>query len=227
MSTKLAEAERRLVGTLLISSGVSLLLLAVRVFSADSNRYGFLPFNLALAWLPLLFGWVLCRRLLRHRWQEPINVVLTLLWLGFLPNSFYLVSDLIHLQPTGEISQLFDVVLFVSFVWNGFLLGLISLFMVHGQLRRRVGKAYAYRMVMGVLLLCSYAIYLGRYLRWNSWDTLVNPLGLIFDVSDAFLHPGSHHQAFSVTIMFFFLLMSIYAVTYELINISRRLLPRG
>jgi uncharacterized membrane protein len=76
-------------------------------------------------------------------------------------------------------------------------------------------------MVAVVLLLCSFAIYLGRYLRWNSWDVLINPAGIIFDVSEPFISPTSHPQAFTTTLMFFVLLGSIYAVIYRLIQIAR------
>jgi len=89
--------------------------------------------------------------------------------------------------------------------------------MVHQQLRRRLWNWQASIVVGLVLLLCSFAIYLGRYLRWNSWDVLANPAGLIFDASEPFVTPGAHPQAFTTTLMFFVLLVSIYAAGYELI----------
>jgi uncharacterized membrane protein len=72
-----------------------------------------------------------------------------------------------------------------------------------------------------VLLLCSFAIYLGRYLRWNSWDVLFNPAGLVFDVSEPFINPTSHPQVFTTTLMFFVLLASIYIVCYQLVALAR------
>lgn len=217
MVQRVSLQQRRLVTTLLLSSGVSIALLLVRILSTGSYDYWFLAWNLLLAWVPFGVGCWLVRRLRTTRWLSVANIALTLLWLGFLPNAFYIVSDLIHLQETGAISMLFDVVMLVSFTWNGFVLGYISLYLVHQQLRRRLWRWQADSLVAGVLLLCSFAIYLGRYLRWNSWDVLVNPAGLIFDVSEPFVNPGSHPQAFTTTLMFFILLTSIYAVGYELI----------
>lgn len=221
MSRKFPFPQRRLLVTLLLSSTVSIGLLLARILSTQTYDYWFLAWNLALGWVPLAFSWWLVQRLATTRWLSIRNIIITLLWLGFLPNAFYIVSDLIHIKNTGDISILFDVVMMVSFIWNGFILGYISLYMVHQQLRKRLSKVTADSVIGIVLLLCSFAIYLGRYLRWNSWDVLVNPAGLIFDVSEPFVNPGSHPQAFTTTLMFFILLTSIYAVGFELINILR------
>lgn len=221
MSGQSKQYSHRLLVTLLLSSGVSIALLLARMVSTGSYWFWFLAWNLLLAWVPLGFTWWLVQRLRTTPWLSLPNVVLTLLWLGFLPNAFYIVSDFIHLRPTASISVLFDIVMLTSFTWNGFILGFISLFLVHQQLRRRIWNWQANAVIAVVLLLCSFAIYLGRYLRWNSWDVLVNPAGLIFDVSEPFINPASHPQAFTTTLMFFILLSSIYAVGYELIAILR------
>lgn len=209
--------ERRLLFALLLSSGVSLGLLVVRMMSAGNTDFWYLAWNLFLAWVPLFFSWWLIRRLKTSRWRTPGNIVLTLLWLGFLPNAFYIASDIIHIRATGDISILYDVVLLVSFTFSGFILGFVSLYMVHRQLRQLLSKNRADALIGVVLLLCSFAIYLGRYLRWNSWDVLVNPAGLIFDVTEPFVNPSSHPQAFTTTLMFFVLLASIYAVCYQVV----------
>lgn len=218
---RLAFEQRRLLMVLAASSGVSMVLLLVRFVSAGNFDFWFLPWNLFLGWVPLAFAWWLVRRLTKTAWLTIPNAALTLLWLGFLPNAFYIVSDFIHLRPTGDISMLYDVVMLTSFTFNGFVLGYISVYMVHEQLRLRLKKAQADALIGLVLLMCSFAIYLGRYLRWNSWDVLVNPFGLIFDVSEPFINPASHPQAFTTTLMFFILLSSIYAASFELVRILR------
>lgn len=221
MKRRLPFAQKRLLVTLLVSSGVSIALLLARMVSTSSNDFWFLAWNLLLGWIPLGFAWWLVRRLTTSRWLTFANVVLSLLWLGFLPNAFYIVSDFIHIRDTGDISMLFDIVMLTSFTFNGFVLGYISLYMVHQQLRSRLSRLQADGLVGLVLLMCSFAIYLGRHLRWNSWDILVNPFGLIFDASEPFVNPSSHPQAFTTTLMFFVLLASIYAVSFELITIMR------
>jgi len=206
---------------LLVSNGVSILFFTLRSAESQTSRYWFLLWNLFLAWLPLGFAWYLKNRLRFTVWLTWQNIGLTLLWLGFLPNSFYLVSDLIHLHETGEVSLLYDVVMFFSFIFNAYIAGFMSLFLVHRELLRRMVYERAHMVVGTVLLLCSFAIYLGRSLRWNSWDVLVNPAGLLFDVSDRFVNPGSHPQTFVTTLTFFVVLGSMYFVIWELVRALR------
>jgi uncharacterized membrane protein len=212
---------RRVFYTLLVSNGVSLLLFALRSVESQTDRYWFFVWNLILAWVPLAFAWLLVQRLKRTSWPQWQNVGLTLLWLGFLPNSFYLMSDLVHLHETGEVSLLYDIVMFLSFIFNGLVAGYMSLFLVHRELLRRVSYQSARAVVALVLLACSFAIYLGRSLRWNSWDVLVNPAGLLFDVSDRVVNPSAHPQTFVTTMTFFLLLASVYFVVLELVRALR------
>lgn len=209
---------RRVFYALLASNGVSLLLFASRSVEAQSDRYWFLIWNLMLAWVPLAVVWVLVVRLRVTRWLSWQNLFLTVLWLGFLPNSFYLISDFIHLHETGEVSLLYDIVMFTSFAFNGIVAGFASLFLVHRELLKRLSVEWAHVSVGLVLLACSFAIYLGRSLRWNTWDVLLNPAGLLFDVSDRFVNPGLHPQTFVTTATFFLLLGSMYVVAWELVR---------
>lgn len=204
-----------LLRAVLVSNLVALTLFFIRVVGADSFRFGFLFWNLLLAAMPLLLAYLLIKNLVRQRWFSWQNLLLTFAWIGFLPNSFYIATDLIHLHLTGEINILFDVVLFMSCIFNGFVFGFMSLYLVHKQLLKRITAIRSHAAIGLVLFVCSFAIYLGRYLRWNSWDVLFHPLGLLFDVSDRIINPAAHPQTFTTTITFFLLLTSMYYVTWE------------
>lgn len=206
-----------LIVALAVANAVSVSLFFMRVLGTHSSRYNFLLWNLVLAWVPVALAVWLVHRLTTSRWLSPANLVLTALWLAFIPNSFYIVSDLIHLQPTGEVNVLFDAVMFASFIFNGFIAGLISLYLVHQQLLKRLKTDQAHAVITGVILLCSFAIYLGRNLRWNSWDLVSSPFGLLFDASEPLLNPVAHPQAFLTTITFFMLIGSTYMVAWQFI----------
>ena len=208
-------AKLSIVNALLISNLVSIVLFVMRVGATHSTDYWFLFWNLLLAWVPLIFVFMLRSQLKRKSWKEPIPVIYTLLWLGFLPNSFYLMSDLIHLQNTESARVLFDAVLFLSFIWNGLIAGMLSIIWVHQALLKRWGRAAAAGVIGIVLLLTSFAIYLGRNLRWNTWDVLVNPAGILFDVSERVINPFSHPQVLLTTLTFFMLLGSMYMVVWQ------------
>ena len=206
---------KRLIYALILTNFVSVLLFGLRFIGAEDIRYWFMLWNLTLAWVAPLIAWWLARRLSKTSWRTWQNIALTVLWLGFLPNSFYMVSDLIHVQQTGEVSIIFDAVLFTSFIFNGFIAGFMGVMLLHRQLIQRIRKGYSFLVVAGVFALCGYAIYMGRVLRWNTWDALLHPSGLIFDVSDNILHPLSHPQSFVVTLSFTLLITSFYVLVWE------------
>ncbi len=209
------DAKLRIVKALLISNLVSIILFGLRVIGTHSTYYWFLFWNLLLAWLPVLFIFLLGRRLKHASWKEPVPVLLTLLWLGFLPNSFYLMSDLVHLQNTGDIGVLYDAVLFLSCIWNGVVAGMLSMVWFHKALLKRRGPVIGAAVVGTVFAATSFAIYLGRTLRWNTWDVLINPAGVLFDVSERVINPIAHPQVVVTTLTFFILLGSMYMVIWQ------------
>ncbi len=180
----------------------------------SGSYYFYLVFNLFLAMLPLLFA-VLLVRMLRHRaWSSWPGIGLSALWLGFLPNSFYMVTDYIHLPEVASSDLLFYVVLFTSFIATGMFFGYTSLYLVHRELRRRLPHTSTLRVLAVVLLLCSFAIYIGRDLRWNTWDVILNPGGLLFDVSERFLSPEGYGSMVETTGLFMALLSTMYFVIW-------------
>lgn len=208
-------ARTRLSLALLLSSLTSIGLFMAGALRNHSMEFSYLIWNLFLAWLPLLFGLWLERVLRRKLWSSWEALAATALWLAFLPNSFYMISDFVHIQEVQRIDLLYDVVMFSAFIFSGVTLGFLSLYAVHRQLLQRMHWRMATLTTAGVILLCSFAIYLGRDLRWNSWDILVNPGGILFDVSDRFLHPTSYPRLFTTTGSFFVLLGSLYVVAWE------------
>lgn len=212
---------------LIISNLLSVALFLIRVVGSRTDRYWFMFWNLFLAWLPVLFAWLLLKQLRKQSWQEPKPLALTLLWLTFLPNSFYLITDLVHLHNTGEVGVLYDTVLLMSFILNGLIAGMLSLFWVHTELVRRRSREFSYLIIGGVLFATSFAIYLGRHLRWNSWDILASPAAILFDISDHIIHPLDHQGGFVTTAIFFALLSSFYYVVWSFGGVLQARRPRG
>jgi uncharacterized membrane protein len=205
--------------------GLTAVSLGLYVFGALQNRsflFGYLVWNLFLAWLPLLTVVFLLRSLRKYVWSSWRPFGLTLLWLVLLPNSFYMISDFVHIQDVARHDLLYDVVMFTMFIITAASAGFSSLYLVHAQLFRRMGLRASSTLVGIILFLCSFAIYLGRDLRWNSWDVLVNPAGILFDVSDHLIHPFQNAAMFTTTISFFVLLGSLYAVGWQIGEATRQ-----
>lgn len=189
--------------------------------SNHSMAFAYLLWNLFLAWLPLMAALWLHKILKHHLWSSWPALILSFLWIGFLPNSFYMISDFIHIQDAPRVDLLFDVVMFSSFIFNGVILGFLSLYIIHLNLLQRLSRRWTHITIGFVLFLCSFAIYLGRDLRWNTWDILVNPGGILFDVSDRLIHPITYSQTYTTTGIFFALLGSLYVFAWQLVRAIR------
>lgn len=215
-------ARVRLYLALGVSSLASISLYFMGAWSNHDYAFSYLPWNLMLAWLALVVTLWLERTIHRNLWSSWYALAVTMLWLGLLPNTFYMISDFVHIQEINRVDLLYDVVMFTSFILNGVMLGFMSMFIVHRELMKRLAARSAHICMGIIMLLCSFAIYIGRELRWNTWDILTNPSSLLFDVSDRVLNPKEHPQAFTTTISFFVLLTTLYAVLWHITKLGRQ-----
>jgi uncharacterized membrane protein len=200
---------------LVVSTLISVGLFGYGAWRNHSLDFDYLVWNLFLAWLPLVFA-IRLISILRHKlWSSWEGLGVSLLWLVFLPNSFYMISDFIHLQDVQRVDVLYDTFMFTSFIYTGVALGFSSLYLIHLQLRRRLSAMAAAAWVAVTLFICSSAVYVGRDLRWNSWDVLTNPGGLLFDISDRLQHPAAYPQMLVTIITFSVLLASMYSLLWR------------
>jgi len=104
--------------------------------------------------------------------------ILLLGWLLFLPNSFYIITDLVHVvRSTGTIFYL-DLIIICSFAIGGFLLGILSIIDFENTFEKSIHHTIKPYLIPTLCLLCGFGIYLGRILRFNSWDIISNPFQL-------------------------------------------------
>jgi uncharacterized membrane protein len=124
------------------------------------------------------------------------------LWLLFLPNAPYIVTDFVHLHERPPAPLWFDIALMVSFACAGLLLCFASLADVQDVVVRRFGAAWGWSTVVLALMLSGLGVYLGRFLRWNSWDTLVRPHELMAQIGARLADPLGHSRALLVTLIY-------------------------
>ncbi|MGE0887342.1 MAG: DUF1361 domain-containing protein [Blastocatellales bacterium] len=186
-------------------------LLALRAWHYQTAPQTWLIWNLFLAWLPLL-GAIIAYNLnhlpTRFRWLPIIGFAA--LWLIFLPNAPYLITDIIHLKQSKVVPIWYDLITLVSFAWTGSFLGLVSLFLMQELVRRTMGKAASWLFVVTVLVLNGFGIYFGRFLRWNSWDILFRPSSLLNELLDGLLNPMAHLQTLAFAGLFTLLFSIVY-----------------
>lgn len=182
-----------------------------------------LLWNLVLAWVPYILSLLLIWLLKYKVWSSWPALLVTALWLGFLPNSFYLITDLIHLFDFEREDVVYDILMMCSFVTVGVLLGYASVGMIHEQLRRRMSDKTVWAIIGTVFLASSFAIYVGRELRWNTWDIITNPSGILFDVSERIIHPAAHPQTFTITLSCFVFFGVGYACAWRAMHILQKI----
>jgi uncharacterized membrane protein len=152
-------------------------LLTVRVLRSGTLMYGFLAWNLFLAAVPLFAA-----AMLERSRSTPMQTVWLTVWLGFLPNAPYIVTDFVHLRPRPGIPLWYDIALLASCAATGLLLGYASVADVQRFLARKFGELQAWLFSTSALILCGAGIYLGRFLRWNTWDVLFNPIAIVASI---------------------------------------------
>jgi uncharacterized membrane protein len=136
------------------------------------------------------------------------------LWLLFFPNAPYILTDLQHLRyPHAGVPVWFDMLLINWFAWTGILLGVFSLFMMQDIVQRIIGRWFGWAFVISVSVLSGLGIYLGRFLRWNSWDLLFHPLALSKQLIQYALNPSMQSILFIGVFsgFFIFIYITLYA----------------
>jgi uncharacterized membrane protein len=197
---------------LLFASAVCYALLGVRMAVAHSTNFGFLFFNLVLAWIPLLLSLFLRQT----GWQRRLFWLAGLLWVSFYPNSFYIVTDFIHMKKFGSngIPKWYDLITFSGFAFAGVFLGSLSLYLLHLAIRERFGYRMGWAFAVMMLGLGSIGIYVGRFLRWNSWEVITRPwklwseVGILVDDSPKVLAFTTTFFLFSLMAYFFVVAMA-------------------
>ncbi len=197
--------------------GVFCLLLSIfRVWMSGTSFYLFLNWNLFLAYIPwfLLLGLSSFQNLKNKK--ALVGVVL-LTWLVFFPNAPYILTDLFHLRMRSSVPIWYDLIMILFFAWVGLLVGFVSLWRVEKILSQFMGSKSRSMLITFMLFLSAFGVYLGRFLRWNTWDIVNNPHTLFVDITDRFLHPMTHPRTWGMTI-FMGVLLCVFYWSFRLVR---------
>lgn len=184
------------------------LMITMRIAYANNIHYAFLMWNLFLGWIPFQ----LSITLLQHGNKSRIyRYVLLTMWLLFFPNSLYIITDLIHLDESrGDAPVWYDAILLFTSSLTGLVMAFISLYQVEIFLRSVVTKKHVNKLIIAAIFLGSFGVYVGRFLRWNSWDIFVNPFSVFTEIILPFVKPLDHFRTWGVTL----LLTTLFGLLY-------------
>lgn len=183
--------------SLFASFSFALLILTIRIKITGSFFFTFLVWNLFLATLPYLFSQVLKYCIARNS-NKIVQFIIFGFWLLFLPNSPYIITDLVHLQNENASLLWLDMLIVFVYAINGLLLGLFSMIDIYQILKDKYEAKNANFFMMYLSLLCGYGVYLGRFLRFNSWDLLTKP----HIVSYSILQSITNYNVWAMTFAF-------------------------
>lgn len=183
-------------------------MLTLRISYANNIRYSFLLWNLFLAWVPFQLSVTLTNAVNANRWYRYF---LLLSWLLFFPNALYIITDLIHLdESNGDVPVWYDAILLFTSAITGLIMAFVSLYQVEIFLKKNISRKHTGKLIMAALFLGSFGVYVGRFLRWNSWSIVTKPQLLFTDISMHFFLPFQHYKTWVVTLLLTCLFSLLY-----------------
>lgn len=186
--------------------------LLIRVKLTTSIYLMFLIWNLFLAIIPYtITSYLKTKNNIENKLKFGI---LSIIWLLFLPNSFYIITDFVHLSLSNSYTFWYDLVLISSYSILGFVLGITSMQDFESILNSKINSKKTSILLFIISLLSGFGIYLGRILRYNSWDILKNPMNLFSDLLQIFISK----ESLSFSIFFGCFIYFIFQISKQLIN---------
>jgi uncharacterized membrane protein len=189
------------------------LMIIARMIYSGKYAFVFLVWNLFLAWLPFVISTRFKKILHKEKWKQ---VLVFSIWLLFFPNALYIVTDLIHLNLETTVPKWFDAILLFTSCITGLMMAFISLIRVEKYLSYHFSNRVVKTQIIFILFAASFGVYLGRFLRWNSWDIISNPFALLFSIVQRFIFPLQHLQTWGVTVMLTILFYLLYLTIKKL-----------
>jgi uncharacterized membrane protein len=189
-------------------------MILIRFIYTGKYAFNFLVWNLFLAWIPFMISGLFKKMFNADKWKQ---VIVFITWILFFPNALYIVTDLIHLEQETSVPKWYDAVLLFSSSAIGVIMAFVSLLRIEKFLAFKFNRRMVEFIVFAILFLGSFGVYLGRFLRWNSWDIVSNPLGLFSSVVQLFVFPLQHVQTWGITI--------ILTITFYLLYLIIKKLP--
>lgn len=203
---------------------VSVSVWRVRSEYSETVDYAFLIWNLFLAWIPFIIAYLTYTLTLKRRWVYVVIPIAAFFWMIFFPNAPYILTDFQHLATHWtDLPVWYDVMMLIWFAFTGLLLGMVSLFLMQEIIRREFGRWVGWGFVALVAGLSSTGIYMGRFLRWNSWDILLNPADIALYAIQSARTPSLQSIAFTGLFAAFFLFLYVTLYTFGHLLLERTL----
>jgi uncharacterized membrane protein len=205
---------------LAFASATCVALVCARVLWTGNLRYSFLIWNLFLAWVPMAFALLACEKFQCASARSWRFLSLAGAWLLFFPNAPYIFTDLIHLTTRFYGHFWVDLSLILLCALTGLVLGFVSLYMMQSVVQRMLGRAASWLFIATVAGLSGFGIYLGRFMRFNSWDVLFKPRQVAHGIGHLVADPLANSTSLAFPLLFGTFLFITYLMLYALTHLQ-------
>ena len=203
------------------ASGLCVATVELRTVHSGDSFYRFLIWNLALAWVPFvaaLVAYDASRRRVRgaaaclRRGLAPL-----------LPQRSVHADRLHSSARNAHHAALVRRADALGVCLDRATARFASLYLMQIIWRRRVGPALAWLAAVAALALASFGVYLGRFLRFNSWDALVRPRQIAHVIDNDLENPFRHPRLFASLIALTVALTVGYILIYSIARLRLEL----
>jgi uncharacterized membrane protein len=188
---------------------ICFLFTVVRHAITGKQTYYFLNRNLLLAAIPWFVSLIISSQFIIKK-TKILSIVLFFMLLIFFPNAPYIITDIYYLIDHPEKMFWYDLIMILIFAWTGLLFGFFSLDRIKETLLSKLSKVKNTIVTCSLLFVCAFGVYLGRELRWNSWEIFLEPREFFLDIIDRFVNPIGHFRTWGFTILMGSFLNIIY-----------------
>jgi uncharacterized membrane protein len=200
------------------ASVVSVAMVIGRMLWLRDTHYGFLIWNLFLAWIPMVFA-----LLARDHQRAGANpgwrfFAFGAAWLLFFPNAPYIFTDIVHLSHFYSRFWV-DLILILINALTGMVIGFVSLYLMQSAVRHLAGELMSWLFIAAVAVLSGFGICLGRFMRLNSWD-VVAPGRMFHTIGSWAKQTSFATTSLGVSILFAAFVFVSYLMLYALTHLS-------
>lgn len=148
------------------------------------NNVQWMTFNVILGVIAIVFGWLMLKV------KNPLlKFILAIWWILFLPNTIYLVTDVMHVSPgfysvNGTLEQFILIFQYAVLVFLGVVTFIIAVYpleeiMLH--IKHTNHKATAFFITFLFNFVIAFGVVVGRVQRTNSWEVITDPIKVLKD----------------------------------------------
>jgi uncharacterized membrane protein len=189
---------------------LSFILVMLRIIIFGKYSLIYLLWNIFLAFLPFMISSIMFNFANEKKLKTIIFFIFGIVWLLLIPNSPYIITDLIHIGEIRKVPLLFDSFLIFGSASLGLLLGMHSMYDMERIIKMKFKKNVNILMITIFAFIIGFGVFLGRFLRFNSWDVFASPVSILNGIKEIFSNRSETVESLLYTVLFSVFILVFY-----------------